>query len=1122
MACVVGVDPPALAVDALIPFTNTTAAGIDFVTNGTGIRDFDTTIIPASIPLGVPFAPINAYIYINTLQANTFLVPSVDISRDGGPFTTVPVSLLGRCGNTCWLSADDGTHFDGAHSPQGIFNFVYFADLTGLGIITVGNHTYTVKVPGIAPLAGPPAIFGSDQPRYPGCAGGQGIELLATFNDGSGATRHFRIFHGAKLLTPDGPNPNWPGGSTSYTVSFPSVAPYFYKPIAFAAVGDSQTTYSDSFCFNGTCAIPNPYGSVWQDKLGGMSNLLGQLTLGIDGSMCVNPTTNNATIDVAGGTECLCWFLLVYLAGDVTGQCTCDPGPSLPPGELGNASVPGAPFRNLFGGYDYVINGIGTRNKKIDTDPGVFPVIVPGVPVEAYLYWNVIVDESIDADTANLNGTPHVGTMIGKVGNTCWGPPQMDGSNPCIDCGIRNQVWRADVTTQVQTAIPLGGLFPASVTIDNVGDPVQPICTKASDEPRYPGCNGSQGIVLLVIYESPCGSAKRLQVYDGAVLLVAPANQPTYGGIATYELDVNLPEAAGCAKIALAIGDAQTFYQDSFLWNGTPLPTVVPGSYANPYVGKLMHLAQHQVQATPGINTVTGTTTLDCLCWFLFVVETYPLICDPNDCGPNACHIAAPFDQLYQFERRVGDIDFVLGGAGIRDWPVDVIPVTINITVPGPVIKAYLYWNVIGGGNFCPDLAIFNGVDVPGNIIGCCGNTCWSAWCTADNSDHGQETANNNILNKVWFQDVTALVPGTGSYTVKIPGVHLSGVIATKASDSPYYPGCCGGQGVALLVIYGTPPQITNRPRHKCVVANGHGKCVDDATQIVTETETREIIIWHGAKLLKCDPCQPATIGGSNSYTIPWKTKYTWKPKIATAVGDAQSKYADSFYYNGILLPPQPSYFNPLPAGNLLHVKTEYLPGHITKCDCGGALQENNVRAFTPDDCLCWFLFVWSGSQKCIKPLVSKGKSFTSPPTMMMSLWNPNPPDCCPVRLPCCGQICLPDKLIIGITAPSLQCSCLANQKFTMTWNNAEQKYLLQPTTVCGCTLFGWLYCVGTQWTLYLSLSEGSTLCSDGVNTNFPINCSPFGGVGGLILNPVNACSCNCVTDLLTVSVSPG
>lgn len=506
--------------------------------------------------------------------------------------------------------------------------------------------------------------------------------------------------------------------------------------------------------------------------------------------------------------------------------------------------------------------------------------------------------------------------------------------------------------------------------------------------------------------------------------------------------------------------------------------------------------------------------------WWYWWVSCNLGPCDPANCGPNACHPAAPFDTLYQFDRIVGDVDFVLGGAGIRDIDTNTTPAAITMTIPGTVLKAYLYWNTIGGGQqqvSCPDTAIINSNPVTGDIIGCTGNTCWSAFCLYSGQavDPGQE--DQQILNKVWFADVTSFVTGSGTYNIEIPNVIPGEFIAYNASDSPYYPGCVGGQGVALLVIYQTEPNVVTRPRQHC--------CVDVPGQTVTERMTREIIIWHGARLLSCPtpgegPCYPETIGGDYTYTISWPSKYTWEPKIATAVGDAQSQLADSFYWNGTPLPPSPSYFNPY-VGNLMHVKTEYLPAHSAVCACNGEMQ-NSVTAVTPDDCLCWFLFVWSGGLKCVTPVISQSQSFTSPPTPAMSLWNPNPPECCPVKLPCCGDVCLPAKLNLSVVVAASGCSCLTTQVFKMNWNKTEQKYLLEPTVICGCTFFGWLYCDGTEWTLYLTLASGATTCSDGINTNFPITCTPFGGSGDVTMNSVNPCGCDCVSGILTVNVSPG
>lgn len=472
--------------------------------------------------------------------------------------------------------------------------------------------------------------------------------------------------------------------------------------------------------------------------------------------------------------------------------------------------------------------------------------------------------------------------------------------------------------------------------------------------------------------------------------------------------------------------------------------------------------------------------------------------CTVNDCGPNDCHAAAPFDKLYHFETFTGNVEFVLAGVGIRDFDTNITPAVITITIPGPVIKAYLYWNTITGGGVCPDIAIFDGHTVGEGIIGCCGNTCWSAFSNSSGSEF--ISTGQNLLNKVWFADVTPFVPGSGSYTVSIPNIFPNPEIAFEASDSPHYPGCNGGQGIALLVIYETPSQIIVRPHKHC--------CVPVGTQTVTESTTRQVIIYHGAKLLvNADP-MPPTIGGSQSYTISFYTQYTWNPKLANGVGDAQTAYSDSFYWNGTELPPEPSYFNPY-AGNLLHIKTEFLPGGSAVCNCGGGGgQPNIVTAFTPDDCLSWFLFVYSGGLKCVTPIITpKSQSFTSncapplriaPPLQILEL--------APTK---------PLKLKVNITG--------FNETYTMDWYDIENKYILTNQAAGGCNLFGWLYCVGTAWTLYLALVSTvnpNDVCSDGINVDFPIQKEPFGGTGVVMLSPTGTCSCDASLATLVVTIS--
>jgi hypothetical protein len=54
-----------------------------------------------------------------------------------------------------------------------------------------------------------------------------------------------------------------------------------------------------------------------------------------------------------------------------------------------------------------------------------------------------------------------------------------------------------------------------------------------------------------------------------------------------------------------------------------------------------------------------------------------------------------------------------------------------------------------------------------------------------------------------------------------------------------------------------------------------------------------------------------------------------------------------------------------------------------------------------------------------------------------------------------------------------------------------------------------------------LALENGNVICTDGMNSDFPIQCSPFGGMGPVVINTTGNCSCNCGSDILTVNVSP-
>lgn len=944
MPCSPGVSPSA-PFDSL-PSTSSYSAigpGYNFALNGVGTRDLDTNTTPASFAINIPAGStiIDAYLYVNTLDQNPGLPnPTVEMSVNGGPYTTVDssspydYSMIGWCNEPCWLAFDDGSHEDGASSnDQNIYAHVYRGDVTSL--VLVGNNTYSFKIPGIS--RGPNrATLASDQPYYPGCFGSEGIALLIIYNDGTGVVRNFQFFDGAKLLNPD---PGVWGGSSTWAITF-NPGLYWQNAKIALAVGDPQTTYSDKFCFNGITCLPENGSDSALNPVNG--NLMGTYTIS---STCVLPPSqsNSAVMDVSGDVECLVWFLFVFLA-EQPAQCS-PPDHSL----IGSLS----PFRNLTGFIDYVTGGVGTRDQDIAVVPGNFSVYVPGVPVEAYLYWNVFVDDTVDASHAILNSINHTGTMIGKVGNTCWSPP-----NPCgigdmgFDGGIKNQIWRASILSDVLTAIPSGGLYNASVTLPNVHTDAN-IAFQASDSPHFPGCNSSQGIVLLVIYETKCNFEKQVIVYDGGVLLVPTVGQSIYGGTESYSITFPTAISSDCAKVTLAIGDAQSQYQDTFTWNGNPLPEV-SGSYANPYVGNLMHLLTSQVTAQV-TNTIAGSTSNDCLDWFLF--------CFSNQVNcPAQPNPTAPKDQLGFFKGFIGDVDYTAGCAGIRDIDTNITPANITVAVPGPVIKAYLYWNVIGARAWNPSVAILDNIPVQGCLLGWGGDTCWYI-CQESEGNPGPGTE-LNIINKTYRADVTSLVSGSGTYAVRIPTQTTTGVQTTSgmlAGQTVTIPGCCSGQGIVLLVIYRTPHEVIPIPSCCPTTPTCYNKPCAKQTVYTTR---KQVLIFDGAVTLRAD-------GGPDDdpsvYHVPIKTHYKNNIKIMNGVGDAQATFEDCFYWDGTPLSPCPQYFNPY-CGNLLHIKFEN-PAGGGPCDCQPV--EHLATAQSIVDCLHWFLFVYSGTLQCVDSTIT-------------------------------------------------------------------------------------------------------------------------------------------------------
>lgn len=609
-----------------------------------------------------------------------------------------------------------------------------------------------------------------------------------------------------------------------------------------------------------------------------------------------------------------------------------------------NAPDPVSPFDTMalsylvLGKVNVTGNGAGTRDIDTNKNPVLLSVCAPGEVVLAVLYWNVIGKKDLNASNVVFNGTPVGGEEIGWCDNTCWPAFPPPSAQPPVDQNIVNKVYLAEVTGLVTGS---GGYTFSMPGIK----PTIHVSESTSDRPTYPGCHGSQGAALIVVYKDACVFRKIL-IYDGAKMIAGPTSVPVFGGSTSYSISVPATGFTEKAKIFVSAGDTQTKYSDSFLWNGSPVfPSNGYGSVLNPNKGNLLFFDCTSVEAL-NLNIATMSSDLDCVCWFLLLyVGDQSCCCD----GPNP---DAAKDDLSYYTGFIGDIDFSLGGCGLRDIDTNITPAVINVAIPGAVIAAYLYWNSIGQRDFNPSYAIFNETKIGSCLVGWCGNTCWSA-CD-NNTGSYLPNGQQNIINRVYRATVTDLVQA--SNTLVIPQMVPNPVVATSASDEPHFPGCRGGQGAALVVVYSVPPET--KDKDTCCPG-----------QKITLQTLKQVLIYDGCVLLIPTP---GSDGGVSSYDVDVSTHYSNKIKIGTAAGDAQTQYSDALLWDGTPLPENiyDSYWNPY-AGNLLHVRIDSpLPGSGDCCE----EKSHTATAISTVDCYSWFLFVYYGVQTFLKSEMTGGQ----------------------------------------------------------------------------------------------------------------------------------------------------
>jgi len=174
-------------------------------------------------------------------------------------------------------------------------------------------------------------------------------------------------------------------------------------------------------------------------------------------------------------------------------------------------------------GGDFTAAGVGTRNTGSGT---IKMTTIPpdSVVTEAYLYWNVIVESDFGPSDFSvfMNGVPVSGSCAGRCGNTCW--------EDC-DPAIENRVWRSgDLGPSGTGDVTGNGDFAITGLPFDGSQPINP------DGVRQPGCMGSNGAVLVVLYELSESmqpyrdeyQTREITIIDGAILI---SSLPECGGV---------------------------------------------------------------------------------------------------------------------------------------------------------------------------------------------------------------------------------------------------------------------------------------------------------------------------------------------------------------------------------------------------------------------------------------------------------------------------------------------------------------------------------------------------------------------------------------------------------------
>jgi phage-related protein len=242
----------------------------------------------------------------------------------------------------------------------------------------------------------------------------------------------------------------------------------------------------------------------------------------------------------------------------------------------------------------FTLQGVGTSSPNRTTGLGGSGELSYSIPEDAtlcraILWWNIITSTDTNLTSITVNGQTVTGAQIGQGANTCWG-----------GTGTVNKVYRTEATELIGEAktgvLSVSGFPDVRIPIDS-----------------------SQGVALLLIYNSPTGYLTSLDIYDGCAIL-------REGGPTTYSLPL---QRSGITYAGFGVGDGQPFDSLPFKISGQN----IPGTAANGNDGSFMDTFVKRVDnLNPSAPLTVSTSYInDCLSWFLFIhaVSNEPLVAPP-------------------------------------------------------------------------------------------------------------------------------------------------------------------------------------------------------------------------------------------------------------------------------------------------------------------------------------------------------------------------------------------------------------------------------------------------------------------------------------------------------------